>query len=465
MKILAIETSCDDTGIAIIEIKRQKPPHLSILSNVVASQVEVHRKWGGVFPTLAKREHQKNLVPTLTEALKKAGLHSFPSSILPAKHWRNGGVGVGAIPQTTPKLQISSPKFQILNSILEREPELLKKITPFLTECKKPKVDFIAVTIGPGLEPCLWQGVNFAKALSFYWNLPIVPVNHIEGHILANWLCDYHVVTQHAPIQQTRNNSFPAIALVVSGGHTQIILMKNFGKYEILGETRDDAAGECFDKAAKILDIGYPGGPAIAEQALQWNSQTPNTDNQTNPNFQTPIFKFQIKLPRPMINSKDYDFSFSGLKTAVLYNFKSQPETVKKDKAYLIEMSAEIQQAIIDVLIKKTIKAAKDYNIKTIILGGGVSANEELQKQFLQKIQKENIIHELNATSFPSPQFSPSKREKRGGGDDKLNFLVPPKNLCADNGAMIGIAGYYGWLKKKTKPWQKIKADANLRIG
>jgi len=411
MKILAIETSCDDTGVAIIEIKGQKPPRFNVLSNIVSSQTEVHRKWGGVFPALAKREHQKNLVPTLKEALKKAEILKISNFQFP-------------ISNKNPESKIPSSKFQVLGSILKREPELLEKTVQFLGDYQKPKVNLIAVTIGPGLEPCLWQGVNFAKALSFYWNLPIIPVNHIEAHIFINFL-------NEIKNWKLKIKNLPAICLVVSGGHTQIILMKKIGKYEILGETRDDAAGECFDKAAKILDIGYPGGPAIAELALQWKSQIPMTNDQANS-------KFGVSLPRPMMNSKDYDFSFSGLKTAVLYNFKSQPDSAKKDKNYLMEMSAEIQQAIIDVLIKKTIKAAKDYHVKIIILGGGVSANQELRKQFEQKIQKENL---------------------------NFNFQIPSQELCSDNGAMAGIAGYYGWTRGKVKNWKQIEVDANLRIA
>jgi len=363
MIILAIETSCDDTCIAIVEAKGQKRPRFDILSNIVSSQVEIHRKWGGVYPTLAKREHEKNLVPTLLEALKKAKNPYSESSIQTGR----------------------------------------------LTKSKnRPKIDLIAVTAGPGLDPCLWTGINFAKKLAKDWNLPIIPVNHIESHILVNFI--------------DKQPTFPAIALVVSGGHTQLILVKDIGRYKILGETRDDAAGECFDKVAKILGLEYPGGPIIAANAAK---------------FSISNFQFSIKLPRPMINQKNYDFSFSGLKTAVLYNFKTQPQKIKKSKKYIREMCKETQQAIIDVLIKKTIKAAKDYRTKTIILGGGVSANKELRKQFIEncKLKIENC-----------------------------NFLVPPKNLCTDNAVMIGIAGYFNWLKKKTKPWQKIKADANLRI-
>lgn len=326
MIILAIETSCDDTCIAIIRASGKKRPRFDILSNIVSSQIEVHKKYGGVYPSLAKREHQKNLPLVLEKALKKA---------------------------------------------------------------KRPKIDVIAVTVGPGLDPCLWTGINFAKDLSKKLDLPIVPVNHIEGHILVNFI--------------DKRPTFPAIVLVVSGGHTQLILIEDIGKYKILGETRDDAAGECFDKVARILGLGYPGGPAIAKLASQCKSQVTG-----------------IKLPRPMINQKNYDFSFSGLKTAVLYKHKG--------RKYVKEMCREVQQAIIDVLIKKTIKAAKDYRVKTIILGGGVSANKELRKQFKSKWE-----HDL---------------------------LVPLEEFSTDNAVMIGMAGYFG----KSKDRQKIKADANLRI-
>ncbi len=358
VNILAIETSCDDTCIAVIEAKGQKRPCFKVLSNIVSSQTEIHKKWGGIYPSLAKREHQRNLLPVLIQALKQSKLLKISNfKFLISK-------------------QISNPKFQI----------------------PKPNIDFIAVTIGPGLDPCLWTGINFAKDLAKKWDLPIVPVNHIEAHIVVNFV-------DKVQSSKFKVQNFPAIALVVSGGHTQLILMRDFGKYKILGETRDDAAGECFDKVARILGIGYPGGPAIAAQAAKT----------TNHKLQT-----IDKLPRPMISQKNYDFSFSGLKTAVLYKHKG--------KKYVKEMCKEVQQAIIDVLIKKTIKAAKDYRVKTIILGGGVSANKELRKQFKSKWEH--------------------------------NLLAPLKEFSTDNAVMTGIAGYFG----KPKNWQRIKADANLRI-
>ena len=224
MKILGIETSCDDTGIAILEVKENKNgqnPEFLVLANEVASQIKVHQKYGGVFPTMAKREHQKNLVPTFVEALKKARLlDPRPCTLDPIK-------------------------LKTLKTILEREPELAKKLIPFLKKYKKPDIDYISVTNGPGLEPCLWVGVNFARAISYFWDIPIIPVNHIEGHILVSNFQFLISNFQSNPNYSISKTQFPAISLVVSGGHTQIVLMNAVGDYKILGETRDDEAGEC----------------------------------------------------------------------------------------------------------------------------------------------------------------------------------------------------------------------------
>ena len=395
MKILSIETSCDDTGIAVLEASDKGD--FSVLSNVISSQIEIHKQYGGVFPAMAKREHQKNLVPVLVKALKEAEL----------------------LITSRPANKVDPEE---LNKILEREPELLKKIVPFFKKYQNPntcpepsrRIDFIAVTNGPGLEPCLWVGVNLAKALSFFWDIPVIPINHIESHILVNFLSSLREGQQSDVAIQ-----FPAIALIVSGGHTQIILVEKIGKYKILGETRDDAAGECFDKAARILGLAYPGGPIISKLAEK--------------SLQRPTSQF---LPRPMINTKDYDFSFSGLKTAILYHHQKQKKSTQKNKQYIADMCAEIQQAIVDVLIKKTIKAAKDFNAKTIILGGGVSANHELKTQFLIKIKQE----------MPS-----------------VEFLFPEINHSTDNGLMTAITGYFH--KKNTVDWKSIQANGNLRIS
>jgi len=348
MKILAIETSCDETSAAVLEAKKSQ---LKILSNIVSSQVKLHAKYGGVYPSLAKREHQKNL------------------------------------------------------------PIVFKKV---LKEAKNPKIDAIAVTVGPGLEPCLWQGVNFAKELVRKLKSPIIPINHIEAHIFANFISPQYSILN-------TKYFFPAICLVVSGGHTQLILMKDFGKYKILGETRDDAAGECFDKIARILGLGYPGGPIIAAEAAKYKIQ--NT-------------KYKIQLPRPMIGQKNYDFSFSGLKTAVLYDFKNRVPKIRKSPSYIKEMCYASQQAIIDVLIKKTIRAAKNYKAKSIILGGGVAANEELRRQFKEKIERE----------IPNTKY-----------------LIPNIEYCTDNAVMVAMAAYFNRSKKTN--WKKISANANLKIG
>jgi N6-L-threonylcarbamoyladenine synthase len=353
MIILGIETSCDDTCLALIEVKGRKNPKIKVLANFISSQVKIHRKYGGVYPFLAKREHQKNL------------------------------------------------------------PLLFKKIKSIKGLSDKPQINLISVTVGPGLEPCLWVGVNFAKDLAKKLEIPIIPINHIEAHIIASLISlDFN----------TQRLAFPAIALIVSGGHTQLILVKNLGRYKILGETRDDAAGECFDKIGRLLGLDYPGGPAIEAEAAEFHVQDS---------------KFKIQLPRPMINQKNYDFSFSGLKTAVLYNYKSQKPKVRKSKAYIRAVAAETQQAVIDVLIKKTIKAAKDYKVKSIILGGGVTANKELKKQFRTKIKKEL---------------------------QDVNYKLPDTELSTDNALMVAFTAYWHWLKNKNMGLKNIVVNANLRI-
>ncbi|MFC1789408.1 tRNA (adenosine(37)-N6)-threonylcarbamoyltransferase complex transferase subunit TsaD [Patescibacteria group bacterium] len=347
MKILAIETSCDDTSVAVLKARGKKYPRFKILSNIVSSQTEIHKKWGGVFPSLAKREHQKNLPLILKNVLRK-----------------NFGINL------------------------------------------------IAVTQGPGLEPCLWVGINFAKNLSKELSVSLIPISHIEAHIFSNFLTP----------KSYSKSLFPAISLVVSGGHTQLILMKDVGKYKILGETRDDAAGECFDKVARILGLGYPGGPLVAKLAAKHKQKNKNCT---------------VSLPRPMIFHKNYDFSFSGLKTAVLYLVKNLTDNGKKQlsKKQIGEICNETQQAIIDVLLTKTTKAVKNCKTKSIILGGGVTANEELRKQFKSRCSKL-----------------------------KIKFLAPSKNLSTDNAVMVAITAYFNYLKNFDRKYGDIKADANLAL-
>lgn len=359
MRILGIETSCDDTGIAVVEITEKKNPQFSILSNVVSSQIKIHEKYGGVYPMLAKRAHEKNLPITLKEALQKAYISQ-----------------------------------------------------------EKPQIHAIAITIGPGLSPCLWTGINFVKKLEQEWEIPVIPVDHIKAHLLVGLLTNIQDTKYKIP---NTKNTFPAIALIVSGGHTQLVLVKKIGDYKIIGETRDDASGEAFDKTARILGLGFPGGPEIAKAASQYNIQDT---------------KYKIRLPRPMIHTRDYDFSFSGLKTAVLYDYQSRTEKVRKTKEYVQEMATEIQQAIVDVLISKTLRAAKEFRVKSIILGGGVAANTELRTVLTNTADAINV-----------------------------NTLIPPAYLATDNGAMIAVAGYFNWLNKKyTKDVEALEAQPNLRI-
>lgn len=368
MRILAIETSCDETAISIADFFGTKQrPRVRVYSNIVLSQVQLHKKFGGVVPNLAKREHQKNLVPILFEAFKEA-------EVLNEK-----------VKTKNEKLKV---KIKNIEKILEREPELLKKFKKYIVPLKSPKIDAIAVTYGPGLAPALWVGVNFAKALSCLWGKPLIPINHMTGHLYSGLLHE-NLKTPNVkrtpardlpvPNMQTgartgqtqnlafsvRNLMFPAIALLVSGGHTELVLMRGYGKYKIIGETVDDAAGEAFDKVARLLGLGYPGGPAISALAKK---------------LQTTNHKLQTALPRPMLNTKDYNFSFSGLKTAVLYLLRDHPELMK-GKAGKAEVAKEFQNAVVDVLVAKTIRAAKVYRVKTVLLGGGVAANLLLRKK------------------------------------------------------------------------------------
>lgn len=360
MKILAIETSCDETAIALLDIDGAlERPDIKILGNTLLSQVAIHQQYGGVYPNLAKREHERNLPPLLEQTLKEASMDN-----------------------------------------------------------KHPDIDIIAVTNGPGLEPALWTGINFATKLGKKWHKPVVPVNHMEGHI-------WSVLYKEPPIS---NNEFlipkgfklPALALLVSGGHTELVYMKDFGEYEIMGRTRDDAVGEAFDKAARMLGLPYPGGPEIsrlAEIARKRDSED------------------KIKLPRPMIHSKDLDFSFSGLKTAILYRIKSANELDNKFKE---DMARAFEDAAVEVLISKTRRALFELGseVKTLIAAGGVSANTHLSRELNRVIDK-----------FPN-----------------VTLRIPIKLLTTDNAIMIGIAAFIKIKKKPQSLKQKnsITASGNL---
>ena len=356
MKILGIETSCDETAMSVIEISGKDS--IKILSNVISSQVKLHTKYGGVVPSLAAREHVKNIKHVFNLALKKSNLRRT-----------------------------------VLGKLAD--------------------VDLIAVTRGPGLGPALLVGITFAKTIAWLYKKPLVGVNHLEGHIYSNWL---------KPIRGVSNSKFliskqifPALNLIVSGGHTELVLMKNHGQYKIVGETMDDAVGEAFDKVARLLGLGYPGGPAISKIAEKGNPD-------------------KYPLPRPMINSKNYNFSYSGLKTAVLYLLRDlKTKNYKLKTSDKTDIAASFQKAAIDVLIQKTMRAAKEFRVKSILISGGVSANKLLRS----KLQKNTA-------------------------EAGIKYFQPPLEYTGDNAAMIAIAGHFNSLKNKKTDYKSVKMDANL---
>ena len=383
MIILSIETSCDETAISIVEARGGiKSARFRILANNVASQIKIHRKYGGVYPMLAKREHLKNLPILFKKTLKEAGL-------------------------------------------------------------SEKKIDIVAVTYGPGLEPALWTGLEFAKALAKKLKKKLIPVNHMEGHIFSSLLKEKKKYDQLKvkslklkEFETLRKVGFPALALLISGGHTELVLVKKFMNYKILGETRDDAAGEAFDKVARLLGLPYPGGPEISKLA-KLNPPHPALSLVRRG-------KIQISLPRPMINSGDFDFSFSGLKTAVLYLVRDL------EKKYKFKISAqggpasggkmaiakEFQDAVTDVLVSKTMRSAKEFKVKTIITGGGVIANDQIRKTLQKEVEKLNIP-----------------------------IYFPTKELSVDNSIMIALAGYFRYITKSApSKSHSIAACGGLRL-
>ncbi len=402
MKILGIETSCDETALALLEGSGSfNEAKIRVMDSALISQVDVHREYGGVFPSLAKREHIKNLIPLLEKVLKGGKMLQY--KIRGEK--------------------IDDKTLENLREILNREPDLFEAFIDFVPKIKKPAIEAVTVTTGPGLEPALWVGINFAKALAEFWKVPIVATNHMEGHIAASLISDKSFKAK-ASLKKIK---FPAMALLISGGHTQLVLIKDWKKYQVIGETRDDAVGEAYDKVARMMGLTYPGGPEIARLA-----ELGRIDKKLG-QLKTESFK----LPRPMLNSDDFDFSFSGLKTSVLYLIKKKsltnPILSEQDK---IAIATEFEAAVTEVLIKKTKKAIEANGIKTLILGGGVTANTFICQSFDKIITKE----------FPD-----------------IKIYLPEKTLSTDNAVMIALAGYFNRLQK-TKQVQNIKADGNLRF-
>ncbi len=358
MKILSIETSCDDTCISILEMSARGG---KVLANNSNSQIQVHIPFGGVYPVLAKREHAKNLPVVLDASLMQAKLHKkVPTS---------KGVGI-----------------------------------PTASVGEKSPVDAIAVTYGPGLEMCLWEGITFAKDLAKKWNVPIIPVNHMEGHVLS-------VFGKDKGKFKVPKIATPVLSLLVSGGHTQLVLVKKDKTYEIIGETVDDAVGEAFDKVARMLDLPYPGGPQISKLAEEKRKRAAQKN------------LLPISLPRPMLHSKNFNFSFSGLKTAVLYLVRDLDGIEKIDDKIKAQIALEFENAAIECLVYKTKKAIEKYGAKTLIVAGGVAANQHLKNEVKKAVGK------------------------------KVKILFPPKGLAGDNSLMIGIAGYL-----------TIKATGNLKL-
>lgn len=378
MKILSIETSCDETGISLLLVNKKND--FKVLGNELSSQAKMHSPYGGVFPNLAKREHIKNLPILLDKLVKKS------------------------------KIDLKD-------------------------------IDIIAVTYGPGLEPALWTGITFAQELAKKYKKPLVPVNHMEGHIIS-------VFGKNTGSFSIPKVKFPTLSLLVSGGHTELVLSKDFLSHKILGATLDDAAGEAFDKVARMLSLPYPGGPEISKLAKEARRIKNNFvfgslgshDDDEQRNFSAEKFRADRNkiidtypsFPRPMLKSKNYNFSFSGLKTAVLYFIrKVEPLDEEMKKA----IALEFENAVIETLIYKTNKAVEEYKTKTLIVAGGVANN-----QFLRKEIKKNI---------------------KG-----VEILFPGKGLSTDNSIMIGLAGYFQYMKnpKKYTSKTKIKAIGNLKL-
>ncbi len=388
MKILAIETSFDEAGLSIIEYSQTKNETTTrVLSDVLFSQADEHKKYGGVYPTLAKQIHAKNIVALLTEALKGAGLYKEIE-----EH----------VPQNIEKARV----------FLEREPEMFTQLKELVAHIQRPDLDAIAITNGPGLEPALWVGISFAKALSVLWDIPLSPVNHMEGHIAAALA---HKEETNEDVFTIPTPPLPAIALLISGAHTELVYMKEWLHYEKIGSTRDDAIGEAFDKVARLLDLGYPGGPLVSKLAREAREQNAEKS---------------FTLPRPMLHSGDYDFSLSGIKTAVLKIVQDNSPLTELQK---MQIAREFEDAVTEVFVSKIKNAIEEYAIASLIISGGVAANAYILDA-LRKIAEENSI----------------------------SFYVPTMDLATDNGRMIAFAS--ALRNSPTKELDEIVAEGNLKL-
>ena len=411
MRILGIETSCDDTGVCLIEAagdfgfasakhgaKAGCAFSFKILGNALSSQTALGEQYGGVFPAMAKREHAKNLVPALAMCLRDAK----------ALEEKYGDISL-YLPQ--------------LKKTLEREPELLAQLVPFLERHERPDIDALAVTYGPGLEPCLWVGINFARALSAAWNVPLVAVNHMEGHIVMSMMNVKGSQERSNILQNVRTFGtlaefeYPILALLISGGNTQLVLSKEPLQYEVVGKTRDDAVGEAFDKVARMLELPYPGGPHISRLALEARSSKLEAD---------------FKLPRPMLNEDHFDFSFSGLKTAVLRLVENK--TISDDTKKRV--AREFEDTVTDVLVGKTLRAVEEYGANAVVMGGGVSANKHTRLCLAEALAEAGA-----------------------------KLLVCPPEFSTDNAVMIALAGYFHARKYEFTDPETLTANGSLKLG
>ncbi len=407
MKILAIETSCDETGISVVEgMKTEDGFAFRVLGSALNSQASLHAPFGGVYPTLAKREHEKNLPTLLNEVAADVSLS---------------------------------------------------------------EIDAIAVTNGPGLEPALWSGITFAQKLAEAWKLPLIPVNHLEGHLVSS------LVTHDGTLE---NIKLPVLALLISGGHTEFVLMRDWFKYEVIGKTLDDAVGEAFDKVARMLGLPYPGGPHISRLAESVRTGKENTEGGCKKSFakvlgspssptiarsarlgqtickgffaasQTPTAKDFLRrpahlpnLPRPMINSGTCDVSFSGLKTAALYAIRDMTKNgtplTDDEKAHF---AREFEDAAADVFVSKTRRALEKSGASTFVIGGGVAANRHIR----------NTLEQLVTSEFPD-----------------VAVRMPDIAITGDNATMIAYAALARSLAgvQKIPPSESIRAVGNLSIS
>lgn len=340
MRILALESSCDETALALLSTNKAG---LRLIKDRVYSQINIHKKYGGVVPEVAARKHTENIIPLLDSSLNN-----------------------------------------------------LKNI------------DYLAITTGPGLITSLLLGITTAKTLAYLTKIPLVEVNHLEGHVYSNWLSNRELVKHD-------RKYFPSLVLIVSGGHTELILMTAHGQYFSLGQTLDDAVGEAFDKVAKLLNLGYPGGPIVSKLAEQGNPEAYN-------------------FPRPMLKDQNYNFSLAGLKTAVLYTLEKKQKVNSQD---IKDICASFQQAVVETLVTKTLRATKEYNVKSVMIAGGVSANQALISSFKKQLN--------------------------------LPFFYPQLKYTGDNAAMIATAAYYKIKYKKAKILKNqavlnLEAKANWQL-